>query len=742
MMQGGIVLFESTHLRIETDERVATLWLDTPGRPTNVLSRAALADLDTGLQAVARQPAIDVLLVRSAKSAGFAAGHDAAEFAELRTAEDLSGFAAQGQEVFRRLEGLSPALLSVAVIDGPCHGAGLELALACDYRFAVARPATTFAFPEIERGVIPCWGGTARLPRRVGLKNALTMLLSGRVLTAWEAFVFGLADRAVSVDRSRIVLAEFVARLQDRPRSPRRSLLRRLGDANPLARRRLFRDARRMLADQSAAERPAGHELLAAVEAGLAGAEEGLARERTAVAALALTPACRNALRLAQRAEQSPKIFPEPTNPVPPVPRRVGIVGGGRLGASLARWFALQGREVVIQEASEPALAVASQRLTELFGDAARQGYLTGLEAHNLGRTVGRTTTWNGFEEAGLVIEAVDEDPGVKRGVFHELEQRCRPRTVLATASSSVRVEAIQAELRRPGRVAGLHFLAPVETVPVVELVRAPATQPDTIAALAGWLRTLGKTPVLVSDRPGRIVHRLILPYLSEAVRLVAEGLPIERIDRSLRRFGMSRGPLEWIDAIGFDALAELTGHMQTARGDGFARNLLLERPRSLGWYGRRSGHGFYAYRRGRARSSDAAQLLLWNDVEEGARGRYVFDPEEAMREGCDRLVLRTINEAAAFLSEESAADAGAIDLALTQGAGWAPHRGGPLRYADQLGLNRVVETLAAFAERYGNRFKPCLDLQRRAEAGETFYGSPTPEPVRLPRRERKRNAG
>jgi 3-hydroxyacyl-CoA dehydrogenase/enoyl-CoA hydratase/3-hydroxybutyryl-CoA epimerase len=341
------------------------------------------------------------------------------------------------------------------------------------------------------------------------------------------------------------------------------------------------------------------------------------------------------------------------------------------------------------------------------------------------------------------VIEAVDEDLGVKLGVFHDLEQRVRPRVILASASSTIRIEAIQAELQRPGRVAGLHFLDAELSPPVVELVRAPATDSGTLTTLEAWLRSWGKTPLLVGDRPGRLIRRVQLAYLSEAVVLVAEGLPPELIDREMRRFGMNRGPLETIDAIGFDNLARLVENLQLARGDCFARNLLLERMRAYGWNGRENGEGFYRYRSGRERGREnhLARVVMWRDVDEDVISHYVFDPVEALETGVERLALRSINEAAACLAEEQDADPGSIDLALAWGMGWAPHRGGPLQYADELGLASVFERLVDYAERFGKRFEPCVELQRRAEAGELFHEPATPvESVRFP--EKRRMAG
>jgi 3-hydroxyacyl-CoA dehydrogenase/enoyl-CoA hydratase/3-hydroxybutyryl-CoA epimerase len=239
--------------------------------------------------------------------------------------------------------------------------------------------------------------------------------------------------------------------------------------------------------------------------------------------------------------------------------------------------------------------------------------------------------------------------------------------------------------------------------------------------------------PVRVADRPGRLVELVKLVYLSEGVALVAEGLPIDRVDTGCRRFGMARGPLEWCDDIGLDRLAEAVAPLQLARGDRFARNLLFQRLVPLGCLGREVGEGFYRYGLIR-RPNETARMVLWQDLDEDAHAPYVFDPEAAVREGIDRVMLRTINEAAAALTDEPDSDPATVDVALAFGMGWAPARGGPLRHADALGLPAVVERLSAFAERFGPRYTPCDELVRRAEAGETFYeGSPAEAAVPAP---------
>jgi 3-hydroxyacyl-CoA dehydrogenase/enoyl-CoA hydratase/3-hydroxybutyryl-CoA epimerase len=737
------MLYESTHIRIDADDQIATLTLDFAGQRANGFNLGALDDLEKGLKLIHDMPWIDLLIVRSAKLTGFSPGHQLEQLLALRSSPERAAYAGRGQQVLQLFSALPKGTCSIAYIEGVCDSAGLELALACHYRVAVLRPDVTFAFPEVERGAIPCWGGTQRLHRRVGVRIALNMLLNGQRLSAGQAYRAGLLDRLFVDPRARIDFRTFLDELQDSPdqrvrRRDSRPWLVKLHDKIPFLQDRPFHQAEAQL-QASTPERPAaGKEALRAVQAACRKQGDGLARERQSFAQLGGSVGYRHILQQKQRLLVALRIYPEAVNPAPPVPKRIGIVGAGALGTALAQKFLLLGHEIVVREAEEAKLVTARKAIDNGLTRAIKTGLVAKENRESYLKAFQATCSWHGFEDVGLVIEAVDEDLGIKRLVFDELEKAVRPRTILATASTTIRVELIQAELQRPNRVAGLHFVDSLFSTPIVELVRGAATDSDTLSALASWLPNWNCSPVLVADLPGRLIQRVRMAYWSEALLLVAEGLPPELVDREMRRFGMKRGPLETIDAIGFDYLAELARNMQFARGDRFARNLLLKRMRSFGFNGRAGGEGFYTYRRGKVTPNPLARMAMWRDADEEAIGHYIFDPEETLREAVDRLVFSTINEAAKCLGEESDADPASIDLVLSLGADWSPQKGGPLRYADEIGLEVVAEQLNKLADRCGRRFEPCLELQRRAEVGETFHGTVHEAVVALPELIRK----
>lgn len=711
------MLYESQHFRLEADDRVLTLWLDFRGRRSHALTLPILHELNLVLDRVAVLPAADVFVVRSGRPGAFLEEFDSAELLRLSSPLEFAALARRGQEAGRKLTALP--FPTVALVEGRCAGAGLELALACDYRWALATPDTRFEFPEADRGLVPCWGGTVRLPRLVGVRTALR-LLAGTCIGAAHALRAGVVDRVLHPGEATVRLLTLIDHLREGAGKRRTGTWR-------TAVRGVVRLLMCPILQAVGGEAGPRDELRRLVAAGLASEGEGLAAERATFTRLATGDAARRRLELHRRAAGPVRVFPEPGNPIPAVPRRVAVVGGGDLGSRLACRLARTGHEVLVQEESPAAVDRATRQLAERATDLARRGDIGPDEARRIIQAVRVTTGWVGFENADVVVEAAAEDPGVKRNLFQELERRVRPRVPLLTASTTIPVEAIQAEMNHPGRIAGLHLPNPDATRPVAELVSGPLTDGGTLATVGHWTQAWGFVPVRVADRPGRLVELVRLAYLSEGVALVAEGLPISQVDAGCVRFGMARGPLEWCDDIGLDRLAELVAQLRLARGDGFARNLLFQRLLPLGSLGRDVGEGFYRYGLVR-RPSETTRMALWQDLDEDAQAPYVFDLAEAQREGIERLILRTVNEAAAALADEPDADPATVDVALAFGMGWAPSRGGPLRYADSLGLQSVVDRLATFAERFGPRFTPCDELLRRAEAGEAFYGGPPAE--------------
>lgn len=710
-----MALFQTENLWLQQlAEGVAALYLDAAGRPVNVLSRSVLRDLAAALDYLETNSSLQLLIVRSAKKANFIAGADLKEFAGIQTQEEALAISAQGQRLFDRLEKLR--MPTVAIIAGACLGGGLELALACDYRVVVADPKTQLGLPEIELGLIPGWGGTQRLPRVIGLQKAFHVILGRKRLRAADAHAWGLADALVASEDHEP--PAFLNNPVKRPklRLPLARWRDRLLEGTALGRWLIYRGTERVLRRRIPDDMPAPWEALAAVRTGIErGMEAGLKYESEAVSRLAVTNACRNLIYLFLQGEQARKVPERQPHEEPPI-RRVGVVGTGVMGAGIAQLAALRGCDVVLQEIDESALGMGLFRILGLFKQAQDRGLLAPGEMEKRLAAIHGSTTWKGYADLDLAVEAIIEDLDKKRDIFQEMEKHVAPSTILASNTSSLCVHDLQKGLKHPGRVAGLHFFNPVHKMPLVEVVRTAATRPEVITSLQRFCLALGKVPVVVRDRPGFLVNRVLMPYLNEAVTLVGEGLRVELIDKAMRRFGMPVGPLELLDQIGLDVAAHVVQAMEPIFGERLTPQPAFAEMVRRGWRGQKSGVGFYRWR-GERKSEHAAAERLIRELAavQGIRQIEPASPEDLMHQVRERLVLLMVNESAACLDEEIVESADTLNLALVLGTGWASQRGGPLRYAEQRGYAEVVAALQRLAEQHGPRFEPQPRLQQLA---------------------------
>jgi 3-hydroxyacyl-CoA dehydrogenase/enoyl-CoA hydratase/3-hydroxybutyryl-CoA epimerase len=662
-----------------------SLRIDVPDRSVNVVTRQLLDDLDLALDWLENQTRRTVLVLRGGKKTGFLAGADLREFAQVQSAIEACAISARGQAVFDRLAALP--IPSVAVIHGPCLGGGLELALACDYRLVFDRPDTQLGLPEIELGLLPAWGGTVRLPRVVGLEPALAMILGGKRLSASEALKWGLADVLAGDERSlrreveSLLLRATMHGKQSRRWLPIRTWRQRFLESHFLGRRVLFQAAERSVRARTPDDMPAPLESLETVRTGLAdGAKAGFAREREAVGRLAMTPACRNLVSLFLAREAARKLPASMGTPEPI--QRVAVLGAGTMGSGIAQLLALADREVVVWEPNDAALAAGLDRIDALFAKLVERGKATANRAQEC-RALIRGTTSLEFRNAELVIEAVVEDRAIKQGLFRDLAARSG--VILATNTSSLRVADL-AEVADPSRVAGLHFFHPVHKMPLVEVVRTSRTREAVIARLMRLVLDLGKVPVVVGDGAGFVVNAVLMPYLDEALLLLSEGMKIAEIDRLMKRFGMPMGPVALLDQIGLPTAVKVAESL----GQSSVASAVLKGVREEG--------GFY---RGDKPNPAAERIARAH----GTPPVTALPPAARLAEARERLLMRMVAEAARLITE-GRSDAATLDLAMILGTGWAPHRGGPWRYAQSRGTEEIGRAMTALESRHGERFR------------------------------------
>ena len=699
-------------LRTIDSNAVATLTFDRPGSPANLFDLATLDELDTHLAALETTPGLRGVMLRSAKPTIFIAGADLHAFAAGPDPVALGEIVDRGHAVFDHLARLpSP---TVAAVHGMCLGGGLELALACDWRAASDADETRLGLPETQLGILPAWGGSVRLPALLGLAAALPLILTGRRLAATSALRAGLVDAVAHPEYLEAAALRLLARGK-RPPLPLR-----------LSNRSLFRHLVAWRARVDVLARTWGHypALLEAVSVatkarGLS-AEGGFALEKEALLTLVATPEARNLINLFFLRERAKKSVPAESHPpAGHAPQGVAVIGAGVMGAGIAQWLAAHDRVVRLQEVSPDALARGLQLIEAETEDARRHHRLSAVAARAILDRVTPVPADGPLHDVGWAIEAAVEKLEVKQAIFRRLESRVSAEAILATNTSALSIGALASGLEHPERVVGLHFFNPVARMPLVEIVRGPSTSPAVVDAARRFVLSLDKLPVVARDRPGFLVNRILIPGLVEAVRLFREGLGVREVDRLLLEFGLPMGPLRLADEVGLDIALHVARDLAERLPHLAAPDDTLDRMLAHGWFGKKSGRGFYLHEGrhpGRRPNPELAQLRLEK-----------HGPAAGPAAAADRVVLVMVNEAVRCLDEQVADTSEDIDFAMILGTGWAPFRGGPLRHADALGLAVLAERMQALSGRHGVHLAPCPRLLTMAAAGETFYPALNP---------------
>jgi len=703
------------HLRLDRDTRgVATVTFDVHGSSFNVFNDEVIGELRAVVKEFERDPPRAVVF-RSGKASGFFAGADVNRIQQLETADEVRTVIDAGHDVFHRIEQLPCP--TIAVIHGPCLGGGLEFALACRHRIARDEPSTKLGLPEVTLGLIPGWGGTQRLPKLVGLREALRIILEGANLNASKAAAAGLVDLAASPDTFDADVNHFIEeRLAGRSvRKPTHGLLDTLLDGTWPGHAVVLATARRHIGSRGR-DYPALPAALRAIEAGYnTPGPVGFEAEREEFVGVVFTPVARSLIGLFFQRERARKPSSWVRGTKPGGVQKAAVVGAGTMGAGIAQLLAFNGIPVVLKDINDEIVAAGIKKIESLTETAVKKSLLTRDGADNLLRSVTTTSQWEPLAGCDLVIEAVVEREDIKRTVFKELAERL-PNAVLATNTSALSVTRIADTTPNPERVAGLHFFNPVHRMQLVEVVRGKASNDATIATLVELVRKVGKVPVVVADSPGFLVNRTLFPYLDEAVRLVLEGVPGAEVDRAAVLFGMPMGPLELLDQIGVDIAADVAKTFAALTSDPGPAPARFAEMVAAGALGKKSGSGFYDYRHDR--KGKPTRWATPKHPHSLATNEEVGELSELQK----RLMYPMINEAAKCLEAGVVAEAWMADLAMVFGTGFAPFRGGPLRTADTLGLERVVRELDTLRGEHGDRFEAAGLLRTMANEGRTFY--------------------
>ncbi len=655
--------------RLELDaDGVAWIVFDDPGAKVNVLSTDTALRLDALLDELHRQPPKGVVFI-SAKPDIFIAGADIKELEKIETAGRAEELSRRGHAIFNKIAALR--VPTVAAIDGAALGGGCELALACRYRVATDNRRTQIGLPEVLLGIIPGWGGTQRLPRLIGVREALGIIVGGRSLNAGKAARVGLVD----VVCAPIALREMAKKIALGELKPGR---RSVAIENAWGMRTFAcRVARRQVLAKTRGHYPAPLAAIDAVEQGLGKSlDEGLRIEAKYFGSIATTSQCKNLIRVFFLREKYSKLTLDGAPPVRKKFEKAGVLGAGVMGAGIAQWSAACGLVVRLKDIKPEFVANGIKRIAAAFQEGVKRRKISELDAQHGLERVHPTTEYTGFGDCDIVIEAVLEKIEVKRPVFQALVPLLKPECVIASNTSAIPIDDLAAATGRPEWFVGIHFFNPVHKMPLIEVVRGSKTAPGVVAAAVEFAKQLKKIVVVVNSAPGFVANRLLMPYLNEAGVLLAEGVSIEAIDNAMLAFGWPMGPLRLIDEVGIDVCVDVASELAAAFKDRMIVAPVLQQVHTAGLKGRKAGDGFYVYS-GKSESPNPRIEKL------------ITAPQREMTAEAiqHRLMDVMIAEAKRCVSERVVEREDDIDVALIFGLGFPPFRGGLVKWARDSGL-------------------------------------------------------